>query len=100
MTVLVCSTPATLSCPPGGALVTVFAGPPPGVGGWTLGMLGKLGMLGMLMPGMSGISREDLFTTMNPTPTARITNTTAPAASTTHGMPADGLCGGGAHGAP
>jgi len=46
--VLLSPTPATLTCPPGGASVTVFAGPPPGVGGSTAGMLGTVGKLGML----------------------------------------------------
>ncbi len=49
---------------------------------------------------MVGNSRVDLFTMYHPTPAAMPMNTTAPIASTTHGMPADTFRGGGAHGAP
>src|SRR5258707_6990068 len=97
--VLVAWTPATLSCRPGGGMVTVFAGPPLGMLGWTLGMLGKLGML-MLGTLMVGNWRVDLPTMYHPTPAAMAMNTTAPIASTTHGMPAGTFRGGGAHGAP
>src|SRR4029077_17763630 len=91
--VLLSLTPATLICPPDGAVVTVFAGPPPpGAVGW---MLGKLGME---MPGTLGNSRVDLFTMNHPTPPATAMKTTAPSPSTTHGMPAEVFRGGGAHG--
>ena len=53
MSVLFALMPDTLSCPPGGPGVNVFAGPPLGAFGWMVGMLGKLGtlMLGILMKG-------------------------------------------------
>src|SRR6476619_868281 len=92
--VLLSLTPATLICPPDGAVVTVFAGPPPPRAvGW------MLGMLGMEMPGTLGNSRVDLFTMNHPTPPATAMKTTAPSPSTTPGMPADVFRGGGAHGA-
>src|SRR6476661_2862908 len=89
--VLFSLTPATLICPPDGAVVTVFAGPPPP------GAVG--GMLGMEMPGTLGNSRVDLFTMNHPTPPATAMKTKAPSPSTTHGMPAEVFRGGGAHGA-
>src|SRR4029079_10961858 len=98
--VLLSPTPATLVCPPAGAVVTVFAGPlSPGAVGWMPGVLGTLGGLGMEMPGTLGNSRVDLFTMNHPTPPATAMKTTAPSPSTTHGMPAEVFRGGGAHGA-
>jgi len=100
VSVLVSLMPDTLSCPPGGAAVTVFAGPPLGTFGWMLGMLvGKLGtlMLGILMIGKLCVALLDMYT---PTPAAMAMKTAAPIPSTTHGMPADVFCGGGVHGAP
>src|SRR6476469_2997496 len=92
--VLLSLMPATLICPPGGAVVTVFAGPAaPGAVGW------MLRMLGMEMPGTFGNSRVDLFTMNHPTPPATAMKTTAPIPSTSHGMPAEVFRGGGAHGA-
>jgi len=51
-------------------VVTVFAGPPPGMLGSTLGISGALGKLGTLMLGtlMVWNSRADLFTMYHPTP--------------------------------
>src|SRR4029453_19056089 len=82
--------PETPSCPPGGAVVG-----PPGV----LGMLGTL-MLGMVTPGKSGIDRADLPPMNHPTIPAKAMKTTAAMPKIAHGIPADDLRGGGAHGAP